>query len=81
MRFRDIIDDRKDNSTVTREDSDTQSDDSKQRLTTRGYQVLVEWAYKTTTWMDMKDVKEASPIKLVEYAVANRINQEPIFAW
>ena len=31
--------------------------------------------------MDMKDIKEASPIKLAECAVANRIDREPAFAW
>ena len=31
--------------------------------------------------MDMKDVKEASPVELAVYSVANRINQEPEFLW
>ena len=31
--------------------------------------------------MDLKDVKEASPIELAEYAVANKIYDEPDFAW
>ena len=31
--------------------------------------------------MDLKDVKEASPIELAEYAVANKIYYEPDFAW
>ena len=31
--------------------------------------------------MDLKDVKEASPIELAEYAVANKIDKEPAFAW
>ena len=42
--------------------------------------MLVKWNDKTT-WMDLKDVKEASPIELAEYAVANRIDDEPAFAW
>ena len=33
------------------------------------------------TWMDLKDVKEANPIELAEYAVANQIENEPAFAW
>ncbi len=33
------------------------------------------------TWMDMKDVKEASPIELAEYVIANKIDDEPAFAW
>jgi hypothetical protein len=31
--------------------------------------------------MNMKSVKEANPIKLAEYAVANKIDNEPVFAW
>ena len=31
--------------------------------------------------MDLRDVKEASPIELAEYAVGNRIDNEPAFAW
>jgi hypothetical protein len=31
--------------------------------------------------MDMKSVKEANPIELAEYAVANKIDKEPAFAW
>ena len=43
--------------------------------------MLVKWVDETTTWMNLKDVKEASPIKLAEYAVANQIHDEPAFAW
>ena len=49
--------------------------------TTRGWKVLVEWRDKTTTWMDLNDVKEASPIKLYECVVSNKIDYEPYFAW
>ena len=31
--------------------------------------------------MGLKDVKEASPIELDEYVVANRIDDKPAFAW
>ena len=31
--------------------------------------------------MDLKYVKEASTIELAEYAVANKIYDEPYFAW
>ena len=29
----------------------------------------------------MKDIKEASPIELAEYAVVNQIHDEPVFVW
>ena len=31
--------------------------------------------------MDLKDIKEASPIKLSEYSVSNKIDDEPDFYW
>ena len=31
--------------------------------------------------MDIKDVKEANPIELTVYSVANKIDDEPNFAW
>ena len=36
---------------------------------------------ETTTWVDIKDVKEASPIDLSEYVVTNQIADKPAFAW
>ena len=42
------------------------------KTTTCGRNVLVEWQDKTTTWMDLKYVKEVSPNELAEYAVANK---------
>ena len=49
--------------------------------TRRGWQVLVEWRDETTTWMHFKDVKEAIPIELAEYAVSNKIDDDPDFSW
>ena len=43
--------------------------------------MLVEWKDETTTWVDLKDVKEANPVELAEYAVASQIDDEPAFAW
>ncbi len=36
----------------------------------------VEFVDKTT---DLKDVKESNPIKLAEYAILNKIDNEPAF--
>jgi hypothetical protein len=51
------------------------------KQTTRGWKILVEWRDDTSTWMDLKDVKEANPIELAEYAVTNNIDKEPAFGW
>ena len=41
----------------------------------------MEWQDETTTWVDLKDFKEASKIELAEYTVSNRIDNEPDFYW
>ena len=53
----------------------------KLKITTRGWKILVEWKDETLTWMDMKDVKEANPVELAEYALASGIDEEPAFKW
>jgi hypothetical protein len=32
-------------------------------------------------WVDLKDLKEANPIELSHYAVANKLDQLPAFSW
>ena len=46
--------------------------------TTRVWNILVEWLDETTVCMDLKD---AILIELDEYAVANKIDDYPAFAW
>ena len=79
MSFRGIIDHKSDNSAVTKDNG--VDDKGKKKITTRGWKILVEWKDETSTWMDMKDVKEANPIELAEYALASGIDEEPAFAW
>lgn len=41
----------------------------------------VEWKDGTTSWLPLKDLKDSNPIELAEYAVANKVSEEPAFAW
>ena len=43
--------------------------------------MLVEWKDGSTQWLDLKDLKDSNPIEVAEYAVANKISEEPAFAW
>jgi hypothetical protein len=36
---------------------------------------------RETTWKDLKDIKESDPVYLAEYAVANKLVEEPAFKW
>ena len=51
------------------------------RPTTKGWEILVKWKDGSTTWLALKDMKEAYPVQLAEYAFQNRILLEPVFAW
>ena len=51
------------------------------RKTTVGWDVLINWKDGSQQWIALKDVKNAYPVQLAEYAVANRISEEPAFAW
>ena len=49
------------------------------RRTTKGWQLLVQWKVGSTSWTPLKDLKESNPVEVVEYAVANKIANEPAF--
>ena len=53
----------------------------KPKVTTRGWELLVQWKDGSTSWEKLKDIKESNPIEVAEYAVANRIAEEPAFKW
>jgi hypothetical protein len=46
-----------------------------------GWELLVEWRDGSTDWVALKDLKDTNPIELAEYAVANKIAEEPAFKW
>ena len=39
------------------------------------------WKDGTTNWVSLKDMKVLHPIKSAEYAVNNKIDADPTFAW
>ena len=79
----DKLDHRRTDAAINKEDAfKTMSNGIKRRKqTTQGWQLLCQWRGSSTTWVALKDMKQLYPIQLAEYAVANRINEEPAFAW
>ncbi len=59
----------------------TRANQKVRNKTTRGWKLLVKWKGGSTDWIDLKDLKQAFPIELAEYAKANRLEEEPAFAW
>ena len=41
----------------------------------------MSWKDGSTSWVPLKDLKESNPVKVAEYAVVNKILEEPAFAW
>ena len=51
------------------------------KRTTKGWKMCVRWKDESTSWVDLKDLKESHPVLLAEYAVANKLVSEPAFQW
>jgi hypothetical protein len=49
--------------------------------TTKGWKLLILWKDGTPTWEPLKDLKESNPVQVAEYAVANKLAEEPAFVW
>jgi hypothetical protein len=54
---------------------------SHRRKTTRGWELSVLWKGGTTSWVSLADLKDSHPLEVAEYAVANKIVEQPAFAW
>ncbi|KAI2498349.1 Reverse transcriptase (RNA-dependent DNA polymerase) [Fragilaria crotonensis] len=53
----------------------------RQKQTTRGWEVLIQWKDGSTDWIALKDFKESYPVELALYATDRGIQDEPAFAW
>jgi Reverse transcriptase (RNA-dependent DNA polymerase) len=53
----------------------------KQKVTTKGVDFTIEWRNGSTLRIALKDLKESNPVEVAKYAVANKIDDEPAFAW
>ena len=51
------------------------------KTTIKGWKLLCQWRDGSSDWIDLKHVKDSYPIQIAEYAVANRIQEEPVFKW
>ena len=78
-----IVDHKRDGSAVCRDDAfeTTRTGTLRRRRTTKGWNLLVSWKDGSTSWVPLKDIKESNPVQVAEYAVANKILEEPAFAW
>ena len=79
----DIADHRSDGTALRIEDGFTVSQNGNRvpKQTTRGWSLLVNWKDGSSDWVKLNDLKDSYPVQIAEYAVANRIAEEPAFRW
>jgi hypothetical protein len=78
-----IIDHESDGSAVHKDDGMevTRDGSLRPRRTTKGWKLLVAWKGGSSSWIPLKDLKESHPVQVAEYALANKILEEPAFNW
>ena len=82
MLYKEIIDHRKDDKAISTNDGvKVENGVSKPIMTTAGWEILVEFTNGEVQWLPLKIVKESNPIELADYAVNNKIDNEPAFKW
>ena len=81
--FEEIIDHRKGPDALTGDEAKITSPSGNVtfKLTTRGWKLLVRFKDGSQSWQSLKMMKDSYPVQVAEYAVANKIDHEPAFAW
>ena len=51
------------------------------RETTKGWWLLVRLKDHSTEWIKLKDLKDSNPLEVAQYAVDNKLTDEPAFKW
>ena len=81
--FDEIINHRRLPDTIGKSDAfyNTHTGMRRQKYTTRGWELCVQWKDGSSQWIAIKDIKNSYPIELAEYSINNKIHDEPAFAW
>ena len=81
--FNEISDHRKDDTALSVAEGSymTRAGNPISKKTTRGWHILIEWRDGSMDWHKLAEVKDAYPVQLAEYAIANGIDHEPAFKW
>ena len=81
--FDSIIDHRKNDDTISKEDGYIISQNGVRRkiITTKGWELNVRWKDGSESWIPMNEIKESNPLEVAEYSISRIINNEPAFSW
>jgi hypothetical protein len=79
----DIVDHRVDGTEIRKDDAfiTSKNGGKRRKMTTRGWEILLQWKDGSITWEAMKDIQSAYPVQLAEYALKRSIADEPAFTW
>ena len=58
----------------------TSSGTKRRRHTKKGVSICIKLGDGNTKWVSLKDLKEAYPVQLTDYAVAAKISTDPDFS-
>ena len=50
-------------------------------ITTKGWELLIQWTDGSTSWLPLSIVKESYPVQVAEFAFARDIQNKPAFKW
>ena len=78
-----ILDHKFDETALTKEEGYTKGPNGTRvpKQTTRGWKLLVRMKDHSTEWYKLKDLKESNPLEVAQYAVDNKLEDEPAFKW
>ena len=80
--FKEIIGHRKNKRAIEKTDQyRTTNGKLTKKQTTAGWDLEVEWADGSTSWLPLKQLKETNSVETAQYAQDNRIIEEPAFDW
>ena len=81
--LREIPDYRKDSTALNVADGSyrTRAGNPIPKRTTKGWKLLIEWVDGSMDWVRLAEIKDAYPVQVVEYALANGIAHEAAFNW
>lgn len=80
--FEEIIGHRTTEEAVTRDNGyiETHSG-NKPVITTKGWEINIRWSDNSTSWVNLRDLKDSNPVELAEYAEQHDLIKEPAFNW